>query len=108
MSFRLAVQTLLTKVNNTVGTGMGGSMGMGGTVKASTITTIMSMAAAAAVVAAAEVGTAGNLTFCNCPWDFRHHLGLLLFQVTLPRHLTLNSVYLPWYRYIFVRSSSFC
>ena len=84
MSFRLAVQTLLTKVNNTVGTGMGD------TAMASTITTIMFMAAAA--VAAAAVGTGGNLTFYNCPWDFRHHLGLLLFQVTLPRHLTLNSV----------------
>ena len=63
------------------------NMGMGGTAMASTITTIMFMAAV-------EVGTEGNLTFCNCPWDFRHHLGLLLFQVTLPRHLTLNSVYL--------------
>ena len=65
---------------------MGGSMGMGGTAMASTITTIMFMAVAvaAAAVAAVEVGTAGNLTFCNCPWDFRHHLGLLLFQVTLP------------------------
>ena len=88
MSFRLAVQTLLTKVNNTAGKAMGDNMGMGGTAMASTITTIMFMAA----VAAAEVGTVGNLTFCNCPWDFRHHLGLLLFQVTLPRHLTLNSV----------------
>ena len=74
-------------MNNTVSTGMGDSMGMGGTAMASTITTIMFMAAAAA-----EVGTGGNLTFYNCPWDFRHHLGLLLFQVTLPRHLTLNSV----------------
>ena len=42
---------------------MGDNMGMGGTAMASTITTIMFMAAAA--VAAAEVGTAGNLTFCN-------------------------------------------
>ena len=65
-------------------------MGMGGTAMDSTITTIMFMAA----VAVAEVGTGGNLTFCNCPWDFRHHLGLLLFQVTLLRHLTLNSVHL--------------
>ena len=71
---------------------MGDSMGMGGTAMASTITTIMFMAAAAVAAAAAEGGTGGNLTFYNCPWDFRHHLGLLLFQVTLPRHLTLNSV----------------
>ena len=65
-------------------------MGMVGTAMDSTITTTMCMVA----VAVAEVGTGGNLTFCNCPWDFRHHLGLLLFQVTLPRHLTLNSAYL--------------
>ena len=60
---------------------MGDSTGMGGTATASTITTIIAAVAVVAAVAAAEVGTGGNLTFCNCPWDFRRHLGLLLFQV---------------------------